>query len=49
MFPYSTSVFYFRIENLADDKFDVGFKYYEDHSDDDDIDIPEEDLPDDPE
>ena len=46
MFPYSTNVFFVRLENLADDDFDLRYKYYEDHENDDDIDIPEEDLPD---
>ena len=46
MFPYSTSVFFVRLENLADDDFDTYYSYYENHEDDDDFDIPEEDIPD---
>jgi hypothetical protein len=45
IFPYSTNVFFVRLENLADDDFDTYWEYYENHEDDDDIDIPEEDIP----
>ena len=45
MFPYSTNVFFVRLENLADDDFDTYWEYYEHHEDDEDIDIPEEDIP----
>ena len=43
MFPYNSSVFFIRLENMADDDFDTYYDYYEKHEDDDDIDIPEED------
>jgi hypothetical protein len=39
LFPYNTSVFFVRLENLADDNFDTNYKYYDDHENDDDIDI----------
>ena len=44
LFPYSTQVFYVRLENLADDKFDTKYEYYERHEDDEDFDIPWEDY-----
>jgi len=43
MFPYNSTVFFIRLENMADDDFDTYYDYYEKHEDDDDIDIPEED------
>jgi hypothetical protein len=46
LFPVNGSMFYVRLENLADDDFDTLFKYYEEHENDTDIDIPKEDEPD---
>ena len=43
LFPYNTTVFYVRLENLADDNFDTNYKYYDDHEDDSDIDIIDDD------
>jgi hypothetical protein len=43
LFPYNTSVFFVRLENLADDNFDTNYKYYDDHENDDDIDIIDDD------
>ncbi len=28
LFPYNTSVFFIRLENLADDMFDLSYHYY---------------------
>ncbi len=43
-FPYNTTLFYVRLENLADDYFDTVYKYYDDHDGDDDIDIIDDDI-----
>ena len=43
LFPYNTTVFFVRLENLADDNFDINYKYYDDHEDDDDIDVIDDD------
>ena len=43
LFPFNTSVFFVRLENLADGDFDTNYKYYDDHEDDDDIDITDDD------
>lgn len=47
LFPYNTSVFFMRLENLADDEFDLSYRYYYDHEGDDDIDIIDDDEDDD--
>jgi hypothetical protein len=45
LLPHNSSVFYVRIENLADDDFDTYWGYYEEHANDTNIDIPDEDRP----
>jgi hypothetical protein len=39
----NTSMFYIRLENLADSDFDTYYAYYEEHENETDIDIPIED------
>lgn len=39
----NTSMFYIRLENLADSDFDTYYSYYEEHENETDIDIPIED------
>ncbi len=43
LFPFNTSVFFVRLENLADDSFDASYKYYDDHENDTDTDITDDD------
>lgn len=43
LFPFNTTVFYLRLENLADDNFDTNYKYYDDHEDDGDVDVIDDD------
>lgn len=43
LIPVNSTLFYFRLTNLADNDFDLHFDYYENHNET--IDIPEEDEP----
>lgn len=42
---FNASVFYVRLENLADDDFDTVYSYYEYHENDTNVDVPVEDEP----
>jgi len=44
LFPFNMTVFYVRLENLADDSFDTYYGYYDDHEDDEDYDIIDDDF-----
>ena len=45
MLPYNSTTFFIRLENLADDLFDTYYNYYEKKEGEEDVDIPEEDKP----
>ena len=45
MLPYNSTMFFIRLENLADDLFDTYYNYYEQKEGEEDVDIPEEDKP----
>ena len=44
LIPYNTTVFFVRLENLADDSFDTYYHYYDEHEYEDDYDIIDDDY-----